>query len=69
MKFAILAIRRMFSHFDAGQTEGLADLLEFVPDDEKWQVPADRWLASLQEVEERAQAIIHKFSRHGDCRL
>jgi DNA-binding transcriptional MerR regulator len=64
--YSLLAIRRMFSHFDAGQTEGLADLLEFVPDDEKWQVPADRWLASLQEVEERAQAIIHQVGLLSD---
>jgi predicted outer membrane protein len=59
-----MAILRMLSQFDAGQTENLRDALN-VPhqEDRELQVVADRWLATFVELEERAQAIIRQIGR------
>lgn len=57
--YSLMAILRMLHQFDSGQTGNLRDALT-VPSEENQeiQVVADRWLASLVELEERAQAMI-----------
>jgi DNA-binding transcriptional MerR regulator len=62
--YSLMAILRMLLQFDAGQTNNLRDALN-VPhqEDGELQVVADRWLASLVELEERAQAIIRQIGR------
>jgi DNA-binding transcriptional MerR regulator len=62
--YSMMAILRMLSQFDKGQRANLRDALQ-VPDDEEREVEivADRWLASLVELEERAQAIIRQIGR------
>jgi hypothetical protein len=57
-----MAILRMLLQFDAGQRDNLRDVLTVPPqEDTEIQVVADRWLASLVELEERAQAIIRQI--------
>ena len=60
--YSLMAILRMLLQFDAGQTNNLRDALN-VPyqEDGELQVVADRWLASLVELEERAQEIIRQI--------
>jgi DNA-binding transcriptional MerR regulator len=60
--YSMMAILRMLSQFDKGQRANLRDALQ-VPDDEEKEVEivADRWLTSLVELEERAQAIIRQI--------
>ena len=59
--YSLMAILRMLQQFDAGQTNNLGQALELPPDEsanEAIEVIADRWLSSLLELEQRAQAII-----------
>jgi hypothetical protein len=59
-----MAILRMLSRFDQGQRTDLRDALNLPPEeDADIQIIADRWLASLVELEERAQAIIRQIGR------
>jgi DNA-binding transcriptional MerR regulator len=60
--YSLMAVLRMLQQFDAGKTENLREAL-YVPqeDDELVLVIADRWLSSLLELEERAQAIIRQI--------
>ena len=62
--YSLMAILRMLSQFDKGERDHLRDALS-VPDEEtgEIQVVADRWLASLVELEERAQGIIRQIGR------
>ena len=61
--YSLMAVLRMLIQFDAGKTDHLREAL-YVPqeEDELVQVIADRWLSSLIELEERAQAIIRQIS-------
>ncbi len=61
--YSLLAILRMLRQFDAGETDNLRSALEMPPDDEKLMMAADRWLSSLVELEQRAQAIIRQIGR------
>ncbi len=62
--YSQLAILRMLQAFDSGQADGLREALNLPPEeDAEIQIIADRWLASLVELEERAQAIIHQIGR------
>jgi DNA-binding transcriptional MerR regulator len=57
--YSLMAILRMLSRFDQGQRNDLRGALNLAPEeDASIQAIADRWLASLVELEERAQAII-----------
>jgi DNA-binding transcriptional MerR regulator len=56
--YSLAAILRMLRQFDAGETDDLRTALEVPRDDEAIQMVADRWLAHLIEMEERAQEII-----------
>lgn len=60
--YSLMAILQMLLRFDTGQTANLRDALT-VPneEDQEIQVVADRWLASLVELEERAQAMIRQI--------
>lgn len=61
---SLMAILRMLQQVDAGQTGNLRAALELPPHesaDEAIEIMADRWLPSLQELEERAQAIIQQI--------
>lgn len=62
--YSLMAILRMLRQFDAGHTDNLRDALT-VPseEDQEIQVVADRWHASLVELEERAQAMIQQIGR------
>ena len=62
--YSLMAILRMLRQFDTGQTDNLREALN-VPRDEEQEIQmvADRWLASLVELEERAQAITRQIGR------
>lgn len=62
--YSLMAILKMLLQFDAGQADNLRDALN-IPEEEgmQIQVVADRWLASLLELEPRAQAIIRQIGR------
>jgi DNA-binding transcriptional MerR regulator len=64
--YSLMAILRMLQRFDAGQRENLRAALDLPYEDsanEAIEVIADRWLASLLELEGRAQAIIQQIGR------
>jgi DNA-binding transcriptional MerR regulator len=59
--YSLMAILRMLQQFEAGQTDNLRATLELPRDEsanEAIEIMADHWLSSLQELEQRAQAII-----------
>jgi len=63
--YSMMAVLQMMRQFDAGKTDNLRDALN-VPRgdsaDEHIEVVADRWLTSLVDLEERAQATIRQIS-------
>jgi DNA-binding transcriptional MerR regulator len=62
--YSLMAILRMLQQFDAGQTDNLRAALELPQAEsanEAIEIMADRWLSSLQELEQRAQAIIQQI--------
>jgi hypothetical protein len=62
--YSQMAILRMLSQFDQGERTNLREALNLLPEeDAEIQMIADRWLASLLELEERAQAIIRQIGR------
>jgi DNA-binding transcriptional MerR regulator len=62
--YSLMAILRMLSRFDKGERTNLRESLNLAPEEDvQVQVVADRWLASLVELEERAQAIIRQIGR------
>lgn len=62
--YSLMAILRMLLQFDSGKTDNLREAL-YVPQelDELVEVVADRWLASLLDLEDRAQATIRQITR------
>ena len=60
--YSLMAILRMLRQFDAGEKEQLREALDTPGENEDIQTLADRWLSTLQEQEERAQAIIHQIT-------
>lgn len=61
--YSMMAILRMLLQFDAGKTDNLRIALDTPRDDEEIQTVADRWLSTLIEQEQRAQAIIRQIGR------
>ena len=61
--YSMMAILRMLLYFDAGRRDNLRQVLDTPREDEDIQWVADRWLTSLAEQEERAQAVIRQVSR------
>lgn len=62
--YSMMAILRMLRAFDSGQVDNLRETLNLPSDeDADVQTVADRWLASLVELEERAQAIIRQIGQ------
>ena len=62
--YSLMAILRMLARFDKGERTNLRDSLNLPPEeDAEVQVIADRWLATLVELEARAQAIIQQIGR------
>jgi DNA-binding transcriptional MerR regulator len=61
--YSLMAILRMLRQFDAGNTDDLRGALDRPRDDEEIQTIADRWLSTLSELEQRAQAIIRQLGR------
>lgn len=64
--YSLMAILRMLLQFDSGQTDNLREALNLPVEDsanEAIEIIADRWLASLLELETRAQAIIRQVGR------
>jgi DNA-binding transcriptional MerR regulator len=60
--YSLMSILRMLLEFDAGNTRNLRAALDNPREDEEIQNAADRWLSTLVELEERAQAIIKQIS-------
>lgn len=58
-----MAILRMLRQFDAGVREGLREALDTPGENEDIETVADRWLTTLAEQEERAQAIIQQIAK------
>ncbi|GHO57497.1 MerR family transcriptional regulator [Ktedonobacter robiniae] len=64
--FSLMAILRMLQQFDSGNTKSLRESLRIPPEEnaDKFIVAAaDHWLASLLELEQRAQEIIEQIGR------
>jgi DNA-binding transcriptional MerR regulator len=61
--YSLMAILRMLLQFDAGRRENLRQALDTPRDEEDIQWVADRWLTTLETLEERAHAVIHQVSR------
>jgi DNA-binding transcriptional MerR regulator len=62
--YSQMAILRMLSRFDQGERTNLRESLNLASqEDTEIQIVADRWLASLVELEERAQVIIRQIGR------
>jgi DNA-binding transcriptional MerR regulator len=60
--YSLMAILHMLSRFDRGQRIDLRETLNLPPEEHAdIQTVADRWLATLVELEERAQAIIRQI--------
>jgi len=59
--YSIMAILRMLRQFDAGERERLREALDTPGENEDIETLADRWLSTLQQQEERAQAMIQQI--------
>ena len=62
---SLMAVLKMLNQFDTGQTDNLRNALDLPLEDsanEAIEVVADRWLLSLFELEDRAQAIIQQIN-------
>lgn len=60
--YSLMAILRMLRQFDAGKTKGLREALDTPGDNEAVETVADRWLTTLAQQEQRAQAIIRQVA-------
>lgn len=60
--YSVMAILRMLRQVDAGGTERLRDALDTPGENEDIETVADRWLTTLTEQEQRAQAIIQQIA-------
>ncbi len=64
--FSLAAILRMFQQADSGNRRNLREALSIPPEEDTHEylvVAADRWLASLWKLEQRAQEIIEQVGR------
>lgn len=61
--YSMTAVLRMCRQFDAGQRDGLRDVLDTVDPDEDIYYVTDNWLTTLQEAAARAQAILEQLRR------
>jgi DNA-binding transcriptional MerR regulator len=61
--YSMMAILRMLRQFDAGETHRLREALDTPAQNEDIVTVADRWLTTLTEQENRAQAIIRQLAR------
>lgn len=64
--FSLMAILRMLHQFDSGNTQNLRESLCIPPEEHADKVivaAADHWLASLLELEQRAQEMIEQIGR------
>jgi DNA-binding transcriptional MerR regulator len=68
--YSIMAILRMLTLFDEGQTRGLRQALDTPREDEDLYYAFDYWLTTLTEQEERAHQLIERVeelhNRYGD---
>lgn len=60
--YSLMAILRMLRRFDAGEVDRLREALDTPDEREDIETIADRWLSTLAELEERAQAIIRQIA-------
>ena len=60
--YSVTAVLRMCRQFDAGQRDGLRDVLDTVDPNEDIYYVTDNWLTTLREAEARAQAIIEQLN-------
>jgi DNA-binding transcriptional MerR regulator len=64
--FSLVAILRMLQQADSGNISNLREALSIPPEEDTHEymvVAADRWLASLLKLEQRAQEIIEQLGR------
>lgn len=61
--YSTMAILRMLRQFDAGETDRLREALDTPGGEEAIETIADRWLTTLADQEQRAQAIIQQIAR------
>jgi DNA-binding transcriptional MerR regulator len=61
--YSQMAILAMLREFDAGNTANLRAALDLPPDEASIYASADRWLATLGELEQRALQIIQQVGR------
>jgi DNA-binding transcriptional MerR regulator len=67
--YSLMAILRMLRQFDQGCTEGLRSALDTPGENEALVTVADRWLTTLSEQEQRAEAIIRQLGRMTEMSL
>ena len=67
--YSMMAILRMLRQFDAGEIDQLREALDTPGENEDIATIADRWLSTLAEQEDRAQAIIQQITRMIDAEL
>jgi DNA-binding transcriptional MerR regulator len=60
--YSLMAILRMLRQFDSGDTDKLREALDTPGENETIETIADRWLTTLTEQEQRAQAIIAQIT-------
>jgi DNA-binding transcriptional MerR regulator len=60
--YSLMAILRMLRQFDSGETERLREALDTPGENEAIETIADRWLTTLTEQEQRAQAVIAQIT-------
>ncbi len=56
--YSVMAVLRLMSHLDGGESVNLRQVLDTPADDEEIQSAADQWISTLNAQEERALAII-----------
>ncbi len=60
--YSVMAILRMLRQFDTGETERLREALDTPGEHEAIETIADRWLTTLADQENRAQAITRQIA-------
>lgn len=60
--YSLMAILRMLRQYDAGERERLREALDTPGEHEDIETVTDRWLTTLAEQEQRAQAVIRQLA-------
>jgi DNA-binding transcriptional MerR regulator len=60
--YSLMSILRMLHQFDTGQIDHLRQALDTPTENEGLETAADRWLTTLRQQEQRAQAVIQQIT-------